>query len=182
MSESQLQQYERASGWALDQVRTAASHLDAPTPCGDWQVRDLLNHFVETPEFWAGSARGEDVSPPSGDPPQLIGDDPVAAYGAVRTEVLRSFGEDGAIERTGPLLGIAVADNLLHGWDLARASGVDAAMPEGLASAAYDTIHGRFTDDQRTGVFKPEIAVDQSASAQERLLAYAGRDASWSPR
>ena len=36
-------------------------------------------------------------------------------------------------------------------------------------------IHGRFTDEQRKGVFKPEIAVADDASPQERLLAYTGR-------
>jgi hypothetical protein len=37
-------------------------------------------------------------------------------------------------------------------------------------------IHGRFTDEQRKGVFKPEIAVGPNASIQEKLLAYTGRD------
>ena len=36
-------------------------------------------------------------------------------------------------------------------------------------------IHGRFTDDQRKGVFKPEIDVPADASAQDKLLAYTGR-------
>jgi hypothetical protein len=39
-------------------------------------------------------------------------------------------------------------------------------------------IHGRFTDDQRKGVFKPEVAVAPDASAQDKLLAYTGRDPS----
>ena len=49
-------------------------------------------------------------------------------------------------------------------------------MPDGLPDAAYSLIHGRFTDEQRKGVFKPEIPVGSDASAQERLLAYTGRD------
>ncbi len=48
-------------------------------------------------------------------------------------------------------------------------------MPEELATTAYETIHGRFTDEQRKGVFKPEIKVPADASAQEKLLAYTGR-------
>jgi len=51
-------------------------------------------------------------------------------------------------------------------------------MPDGLPEAAYALIHGRFTDDQRKGVFKPEIAVAPEASSQDRLLAYTGRDPS----
>ena len=89
---------------------------------------------------------------------------------------MRTFAEPGVIEKTGPSLGIAFSDLLLHGWDLAKATGQDAAMPEGLPDAAYEMIHGRFTDEQRKGVFKPEIAVAPDASAQDKLLAYTGRD------
>ena len=32
-------------------------------------------------------------------------------------------------------------------------------MPQGLPEAAYEMIHGRFTDEQRKGVFKPEMPV-----------------------
>jgi hypothetical protein len=49
-------------------------------------------------------------------------------------------------------------------------------MPQGLPDAAYAMIHGRFTDEQRKGVFKPEIGIGADASAQEKLLAYTGRD------
>ena len=48
-------------------------------------------------------------------------------------------------------------------------------MPKGLAEAAYDLIHGAFTDEQRKGVFGPEVEVDANASAQDKLLAYTGR-------
>jgi hypothetical protein len=64
---------------------------------------------------------------------------------------------DGVVERTGSALGIAFSDQLLHGWDLARATKQDPTMPDGLAEAAYDCIHGRFTEEQRKGVFGPEI-------------------------
>jgi hypothetical protein len=36
-------------------------------------------------------------------------------------------------------------------------------------------IHGKFTDDQRKGMFKPEVPVCPDASAQDKLLAYTGR-------
>ena len=48
-------------------------------------------------------------------------------------------------------------------------------MPPELAAAAYEMIHGRFTDEQRKGVFKPEVPVPADASPQARLLAYTGR-------
>jgi uncharacterized protein (TIGR03086 family) len=138
-------------------------------------VRDLLNHMLETQRYFAGSARGEDVSPPAPTPPTLLSDDPVEDFSAARAELLQAFAPDGVIERTGPALGIAFSDQLLHGWDLARATGQDTTMPAGLAEAAYDVIHGRFTEEQRHGVFKPEVEVPDGASPQERLLAYTGR-------
>ena len=88
------------------------------------------------------------------------------------------YAPEGVIEKTGPSLGIAFSDQLLHGWDVARSTDQDATMPPGLPEAAYEMIHGRFTDDQRKGVFKPEVKVAKNASAQDKLLAYTGRDPS----
>ena len=98
-------------------------------------------------------------SPPSRQPPQLLSDDPVADFERAQSETLSTFSDEGVIEKTGPALGIAFSDALLHGWDLAKATGQDATMPEGLPDAAYSMIHGRFTDEQRKGVFKPEVTV-----------------------
>ena len=92
--------------------------------------------------------------------------------------MLSTYGQEGVIEKTGPSLGIAFSDQLLHGWDLAKATGQDTTMPEGLPEAAYEMIHGRFTDEQRKGLFKPEVRVPPNASAQEKLLAYTGRNPS----
>ena len=92
--------------------------------------------------------------------------------------MFKTFSEPGVIEKTGPSLGIAFADQLLHSWDLAKATGQDTTMPDGLAEAAYEMIHGRFTDEERVGVFKPEVEVAADASAQDKLLAYTGRDPS----
>ena len=100
--------------------------------------------------------------------PTSIGLEPRPSY--VRRT--RRYQEDRTVAR------IAFSDQLLHGWDLAKATGQDTTMPEGLPDAAYEMIHGRFTDDQRKGVFKPEIEVGADASAEDRLLAYTGRDPS----
>ena len=178
MSQDLLDLYERASEWTNAKVVGAASSLDAPTNCDGWDVRTLLNHMLQTQRYFVGSARGEDVAPPMGTPPDLVGADPVAAFDRARADMLRTFGADGVIEKTGPSLGIAFSDTLLHGWDVARATSQDATMPAGLPEAAYEMIHGRFTEAQRQGVFKPEIAVAADASPQTKLLAYTGRQPS----
>ena len=173
-----LEHYERASEWTNMKVAGAVTKLDAPTTCDEWNVRTLLNHMLDTQHYFAGTARGEDVSPPAPSPPELLSEDPVADFDRARSDIMSSFAKPGVIEKTGPSLGIAFSDQLLHGWDLATATGQDATMPEGLPDAAYEMIHGRFTDEQRKGVFKPEVAVASDASAQDKLLAYTGRDPS----
>lgn len=92
-----------------------------------------------------------------------------------RADVIETFGQDGIIEKTGPSLGIAFADQLLHGWDLACATNQDTTMPDGLAEVACGLIHGAFTEEQRNGVFKPAIEVGDDVTAQQRLLAFTGR-------
>jgi uncharacterized protein (TIGR03086 family) len=173
-----LDLYRRASEWTVTKVAGVATDLDAPTTCPDWDVRSLMDHMLETQKYFVDSACGRDASPPSPNPPALLGDDPVADFKRARAETVRTFEAPGVIEKTGPSLGIAFSDQLLHGWDLATSTGQDAAMPDGLPEAAYQIIHGRFTEDQRRGVFNPEVAVAPNASAQDRLLAYTGRDPS----
>ena len=171
-----LTSYRRASEWTLGKVPGAISKLDAPTPCEGWDVRALLNHMLEIQRYFLGVARGEDASPPpSPVPPALLSDDPVADFTRVRQEIIEAYSEPGVIERTGIALVAAFGDQLVHGWDLARATQQDATMPDGLAQVAYDAIYGRFTDEQRPGIFKPEVEVADDATPQEKLLAYTGR-------
>jgi uncharacterized protein (TIGR03086 family) len=172
-----LDLYGRASEWTGTKVRGAAARLDAPTNCEGWNVRTLMNHMLETQRYFVGSAKGGDAAL-SQNPPDLLSDDPCSDFAQARDETLRTFSAPGAIEKTGPALGIAFSDQLLHGWDLAVSTGQDTTMPEGLPEAAYGMIHGRFTDEQRKGVFKPEIVVSTDSSPQQKLLAYTGRDPS----
>jgi uncharacterized protein (TIGR03086 family) len=174
MNTDLLDLYRRASEWCGEKV-AGATTLHASTPCDEWSVRDLLNHMLETQRYFAGSARGEDVSPPAPSPPNLLTGDPVDDFARVHAEVLQAFGQEGVLDKSGPALGVAFSDQLVHGWDLARATGQDTTMPAGLAEAAYDIVHGRFTEEQRRGVFKPEVPVPDDATAQEPLLAYTGR-------
>jgi uncharacterized protein (TIGR03086 family) len=166
--------YQRGSGWTGEQV-AGITDLDAATPCDQWRVRDVLNHILDTQGYFVSTGRGEDASPPGPTPPDTLSSDPAADIKRVQTDVITTFGGEGVIEKTGPALGIAFVDQLVHTWDLAKATGQDATMPDGLAQPAYDLIHGKF-DEERKGMFKPEVAVADDASPQERLLAYTGRD------
>ena len=172
-----LELYQQASDWTVGKV-AGTKDFDATTPCDEWDVRTLLNHMLETQNYFATTASGRQASPPSPHPPELLGDDPAADFERARTKTIEAFDQPGVIEKTGPSLGIAAGDQLLHGWDLARATGQDTTMPDGLAEEVYGMIHGRFTEDERKGVFKPAVKVGADASPQERLLAYTGRDPS----
>ena len=173
-----LDLYARSSTWANEKVAGAAGQLDAETPCDGWDVRTLLNHMLETQRYFISAGRGEDASPPSPTPPTIISKDPAADFDAARAEMLETYGDPAVIEKTGSSLGIAASDLLLHGWDLARATGQDDTMPSGMAEVAYDMVHGRFTDEQRKGIFKPEVEVGADASPQDKYLGYTGRDPS----
>jgi uncharacterized protein (TIGR03086 family) len=175
MTTDLLELYGRASEWTVGKVAGAAGQLNASTPCDDWVVGELMSHMLETQRYFVESAQGREGSRPSPTPTTTISNDPVAEFEQARAETLRTFGEPGVIDKTGPSLGIAFSDQLLHGWDLARATGQDETMPSGLPEAAYAVIYGRFTDEQRKGIFKQEVSVAEDASAQEKLLAYSGR-------
>ena len=52
----------------------------------------------------------------------------------------------------------------------------DAATRVATNLAAAPNVLVIVTDDQRKGMFKPEVNVAADASAQDKLLAYTGRD------
>src|SRR5688500_7426090 len=159
MAPDLLKLYDQASACNTANVTAAGDQPDAATPCDQWDLRTLLNHMLETQRYFVGSARGEDASPPGPTPPSLLSNDPAGDFESQRQDVLQAFADPAVVDKTGPALGIAFSDMLLHGWDVARATNQDATMPSGLAEAAYEMIHGRFTDEQRKGVFKPEVSV-----------------------
>ena len=125
----------------------------------------------ETQKLFVASAQGREASPAT--PTLALSADPVADFKQARPDTLQTFGAAGAIDSTGPSLGTAFSDQLLD--DLARATGQDETVPPGLAEAAFGTLHGGFTDEQRQGIITPEVTVTPNASAQQKLLAYAGR-------
>ena len=164
-----------------------ANQWQGPSPCEGWDVRELVNHIVSG-NFWAGAlARGQTIEDVGdrldGD---ILGDDAAAAYDESARAASEAFHAPGAMQAPcavsyGPVpgevyLGHRFIDVVVHGWDVAKATGQDTTMPDGLAAAAYEVVHGAFTDEQRKGVFKPELEVGRHASPQEKLLAYTGRD------
>ena len=174
-----LELYEHASEWTKSKIEGAKGNLDSKTACEEWTARDLINHLLHGKELFVGAVEGKAPSgPPQGKPPELLGDgDPVQAFEDVRQAVLGAFRKDGVLEdqRNQMMAGIAFVDTLTHGWDLAKGTGQDTTMPPGLADAAMGAIGGQLTPERRGDSFKPEVEVPADASAQDKLIAYMGR-------
>ena len=182
-----IEMYDRASAWTADKVRGAQDQLDAPTPCTDWTVRRLVDHLLAGQTMFAEGPRGGTVAPPEGPPPELVGDDPAGQYEQARKETVAAYAEPGVMEGMVKgfggevpafvVLGIAFCDQLIHGWDLARATGQDTTMPPEFAALGRQLLDGRIDEASRGPGknFGAAVPVPNDASYQDKLLAYCGR-------
>lgn len=163
--------------------------LDAATPCTEWSVRDLLNHVVGT--LWLASGLFADRTPrhavapgglPDGD---LVGDRPAEAYAEAAAAALDAAAIDGTFERVhstpaGDMPGAALAgfttmDVLVHGWDLATATGQDLSLDDDLVAAVMAFARQAITDDRRAPLIGPAVRPAKKASATDKLVAFLGR-------
>ena len=159
--------------------------LPKPTPCKDWDVRLLLNHIIGGNKMFAEVARGGRVDS-SGVMDDYTLPDPGSNYIASADDVLAAWAEPGALERRvhmpfGDIPGSAAVsihflDIVVHGWDLARATGQDTTIEPDLAAEALDISHGLLSPELRaTGVFGPEIPISEDNPLHDRLAAFMGR-------
>ena len=162
------------------------------SPCEDWKARDVVSHIVDMHGVMLRPL-GRRLSPaPS------VEDDPMGAFRSARADVEAALVDpelagtpfDGP---TGPTtfeqqIDRVISDDLvIHGWDLARATGQDDTMDpqdvERLWSGAQ-TIPAEVLEKLRTpGAFGPgvkvpgpEVEVPEDAPPQDRLLGLLGRD------
>lgn len=171
-------------------VKAAPSQLDAPTPCAEWDVRALLNHVIGT--LWLAEALFSDQPPrypmaPGGLPPaDLAGDDPAAAYAEASAAALAAASAGDALTRVhrtplgempGPgLAGFTTLDILVHGWDLAKATGQPADLDGRLAAHALGFAgQALATPESRAGRIGPALAPPDGATVTGQLVAYLGR-------
>jgi len=173
-----------ATGHVVDGV--AADRWHAATPCPDWDARGLVNHLVSG-NLWAvelatgGTIEGVG-SRLDGD---LLGSDPAAAYAASATAAAAAFRRPGALDAScavsyGPVSGSVYAghrflDVLVHGWDLAVATGQDYRLDAKLMQACRQVIEPQLEAFRSAGAFGPAVAVPADASAQTQFLALLGR-------
>lgn len=165
--------------------------LTAPTPCADYTLGDLLHHLDGLTVAFAMAARKQaspDGPPPSADAAALPSDwraripvqlsDLAAAW---RDEAAWSGPTAaGGVELDGAEAGAVAVDELvLHGWDLARASGQEFHPDEASVAVArgfVDQFSGPGTEEMRGGLFGPEVRPPADATSLEVLVALSGRD------
>jgi uncharacterized protein (TIGR03086 family) len=68
-------------------------------------------------------------------------------------------------------------DVLIHGWDLAKATGQDATLDPELVDACFTVINPQMELLKGSGMFGSEVAVADDADNQTKLLALLGRRA-----
>ncbi|MEU6280651.1 TIGR03086 family metal-binding protein [Streptomyces sp. NPDC047028] len=167
--------------------------LTAATPCSDYALRNLLGHLLGLSVALRDAARKDlgattDTPPASAVPdigpdwraelPKALDElaeawrDPAAWTGATRA---------GGVDLPGAVAGAVATDELvIHGWDLARATGQDYAPDP----AALESAHGFLlaaADSPNGGIFGPVVPVPAEAPLLDRAVGLSGRDPKWRP-
>jgi uncharacterized protein (TIGR03086 family) len=170
--------------------------LGDPTPCTDLSIADLLDHIAMLGPAFTAAARkalGEltDRPPPPADGSRLavgwrerIGHDLRSLAGAWRDpDAWTGMTRAGGVDLPGEVAGLVALDELvLHGWDLAMATGQRFVCDDGSLRAVQGFVEqfsGDGHDEERQGLFGPELPVPADAPLLTRVLGMAGRDADW---
>lgn len=156
-----------------------------PTPCPGWNVRDLVTHIISGNQMFARILRGELPGPPAG-AATAAGSSPPGAYRAAADQVLAAFRRPGVMEATFTVpfgtvpgsvaLHLRITELLVHGWDLARATGQPVSFPEELAEQELAFSRGALQaiPAGRTPFGPPQPAA-ADAPAIDQLAALLGR-------
>ena len=73
-------------------------------------------------------------------------------------------------------MSINLLDTATHSWDIARATGQDANLPDALAVTVLAVCHGFVSDEIRQFAgFDPAVAVGADAGPTDQLVAFLGR-------
>lgn len=159
------------------------AQLTLPTPCAEFNVRDLVAHQIRGMRIYTlllhGAAREVVAKEQDSD---IGSDDWIGAFGSAYRAMREAFCAPGALERTVAhpgmgdipatmLFDLRLGELAVHGWDLARAIGADETLdPEVVAAlwAFAEPLSGMLPS---TGYFSsPSGDVPDTAPLQTRLL------------
>ena len=158
--------------------------LSAPTPCDDYDVSGLLTHLIGG-NYWVKPLVDGKTIADVGD--ALDGVYGPADYDASASEADAAFSADGAMDKPvavsyGPVpasiyAGHRFVDVLIHGWDLAKATGQSTDLDPELVAACWEVITPQMDLLKGSGMFGSEVTVPDDADPQTKLLAVLGRQA-----
>lgn len=153
--------------------------LDAPTPCAEWTVRDLIEHVIGGNERVAIRAglRTEPAARPGG-----LGEAHQAAAAAAQAVFAAPGGMTTMFELPiGQMPGSAfirmrTTDALVHAWDLARATGQPTDLDPALAAGLLAASRGMPVTLRGPGKFFGEAQpCSQDQPPADQLAAFLGR-------
>ncbi|GGW25652.1 TIGR03086 family metal-binding protein [Streptomyces xantholiticus] len=168
--------------------------LGDPTPCPEYAVRDLLAHIDGLSLAFRDAAR-KDLGPTTDTNPgaalPALDDDwrariPVRvdelAEAWRRPEAWEGMTRAGGVDLPAAVAGrVALNELVIHGWDLARATGQEYDPGEASAAVSYEIVRPTDDDSLREGIFGPPVAVPDDASLLDRVVGLSGRRPDWRP-
>jgi uncharacterized protein (TIGR03086 family) len=169
-------------------ANVADEQLFLQTPCKKLHLGDLIAHVGGLALAFTASARkdfGEltDTPPVEGAP---LDDDWRTAYPA-RLAALADAWQDpsawegmsraGGIDFPGEVGGlIALTEVVIHGWDVAAATGQDYDIDAATADAVLPHVAAIAAEGPTEGLFGPAVPIPDDAPALDRIIAFSGRD------
>jgi uncharacterized protein (TIGR03086 family) len=172
------------------------SELGKPTPCPSYTLGDLIDHVGGLARAFTFAAR-KDVernsqTPPPGDSARLTDDWRTRIPRDLET-LAAAWREPGAWkgmtriaggDSPSDIVGLVAADELVvHGWDLARATGQPYSPEPAVLDAAHSFLIQFASPDAPAGpdvAFGPSREQPDGAPMLDRVVALAGRDPGWS--
>ena len=166
--------------------------LDGPTPCADTSVAALLDHL----HGLAVGLRLAAEKQPTGAPAASAGSLPADWRSRIPRELdeLATAWRDpaawegtsapGGVELPAAWAGrVALNEVLVHGWDLAAATGQPCSPDPAAVAACIEYGHefAAAVPEGRDSIYGPVVPVPADAPALDRLLGLTGRDPRWSP-
>src|ERR1700731_3170071 len=165
----------------------AGTALDQKTPCTDWDLRTLLNHMILWTSYSAERrAYGESVAEElrTKDFPAEPGY--AQAYQAQIAKAVDAWSKPEAWEGDRNVMGSAtpaadiaamlIAEMVLHGWDIAKATGQDYHCDDAVARDVLKTVKAQGELFRQYQGFAAIVRVPDDATALDRALALSGRD------
>lgn len=162
----------------------AGQGWERPTPCDGWVARDVVRHLADWTPFLL--ERVGRTGPDPELPPverwrfvaaalQAILDDPAEAAAEIDTGPLGRMPVGRAIAM------LVIGDVVVHTWDLARSNGIDVDLDADVLAEQLSGLREMEPAIRASEHFGPAVAVPDDAPVIDRVLAFTGRDPSWTP-